>query len=259
MGKIFIGTSGWTYDHWNGIFYPKKFSSLKKLRYFSKQFNTVEINYSFYHSPRPLSYLNWYSSVPSDFVFSVKANRLFTHIKKLKNIKTPLKQFIENALFLKEKLGVILFQFPSSFKYTNENFKKLNETILFLDKLNNEIFLKEKKLKRKLRFAFEFREKGWFNKFVEDLFKKYKIAFVIADSSLYPKTEIISSDFLYLRFHGPSKLFASKYSEKELKNWAKKIRNWLKNKDVYVYFNNDFFGYAVFNAKTLKGLLKEKN
>lgn len=247
-GKISVGTSGWVYPHWEGIFYPKELSSKDKLKYYSKHFKTAEVNYSFYHLPKPSTYKNWYSQTPGDFLFSVKASRFITHIKRLKGVKRAWKMFIKNTLGVKEKLGPILFQFSPSFKATEENIKRLRE--LFSELLREQF-------SKNLRFAFEFRDKSWCNKKIYNLLKKYNSAWVIADSPNYPKAETLTADFVYVRMHGSKVLFSSKYTKKELEDLTKKIRKWLKqNKDVYVYFNNDAFGHAIENAKTLEALLK---
>jgi len=147
IGKIFIGTSGWVYSHWEGIFYPENLPSRDKLKYFSQHFKTAEINYSFYHLPQPSTYQNWYKQTPKDFLFAVKTSRFITHIKRLKGVKKAWKHFLENALSLKEKLGPILFQFPPSFKATEESIKRLKN------------FLKLIRTNSRLRFALEFRHK----------------------------------------------------------------------------------------------------
>ena len=246
-GKLFIGTSGWVYGHWEGIFYPEDLPSKDKLKYFSQHFKTAEINYSFYHLPRPTTYQNWYNQTPEDFLFAVKASRFITHIKRLSGVKEAWKTFIENALNLKEKLGPILFQFPASFKATPETIKRLEDFLKFIC-LNFEF--------KHLRLAFEFRHKSWCDKKVYNLLKKYNAAWVIADSPSYPKAEVVTSDFVYVRMHGSKVLFSSKYTKKELSSLTQKIKKWLKTADVYVYFNNDAYGYAVENAKELLKLCK---
>jgi len=143
-GKLFIGTSGWVYSHWEGIFYPEGLSSKNKLKYFSQHFETTEINYSFYRLPRLSTYQNWYEQTPEDFLFSVKVSRFITHIKRLKEVKGAWKTFIENSLNLKEKLGPILFQLPPSFRANETEIKRL------------EYFLKLI-TKNKLQYTFEFR------------------------------------------------------------------------------------------------------
>ena len=245
MATFFIGTSGWIYGHWEGIFYPENLPQKEKLRYFSQHFKTAEINYSFYHLPRPTTYQNWYNQVPKDFIFAVKASRFITHIKRLIGVKEAWQQFLENALYLKEKLGPILFQFPPSFKATSENIKRL-EAFLKLIRVDSLDIL----VNSRLHFALEFRHKSWCNEKVYNLLKKYNVAWVIADSPCYPRADEVTADFVYIRLHGSKILFASKYTEQELKVLAQKIKNWLKqNLDVYVYFNNDAYGYAIENAK----------
>ncbi len=243
MKKLFIGTSGWVYSDWEGIFYPEDLPSKDKLKYFSQHFKTAEINYSFYHLPRKSTYQNWYSQTPKDFLFAVKASRFITHIKRLKGVSQAWKTFLENALNLKEKLGPILFQFPPSFKATGENTKRLEE------------FLKSTCLKWKIkqpRLAFEFRHRSWCDERIYKLLKKYNTAWVIADSPRYPRADVVTANFVYVRMHGSKVLFSSKYTKKELKDLAQKIKKWLGQKlDVYVYFNNDTQGFAIENAKEL--------
>lgn len=245
--QIFIGTSGWSYSDWRGIFYPVDLSARQKLEYYSRRFRTTEINYSFYRLPKPLIYQNWYRETPSDFVFAVKVSRFITHVKRMKEIRQPFKLFWANARQLKEKLGPLLFQFPPSFKMSVLNLKRL------------EVFLKwvrNQKHNIPLRMAFEFRHQGWCCEDVCGLLKKYNVAWVIADSPVYPKAEVVTADFAYVRMHGSRILFASKYTQKELEDLAIKIKRWLRRKkDVFVYFNNDFAGYAVENAQTLAKLL----
>lgn len=251
--KIFIGTSGWIYHHWQGIFYPEDLPSKEKLSYFAKHFKTAEINYSFYHLPRPSTYQNWYHQVPADFIFAVKASRFITHIKRLKGIKKAWKQFLNNASNLKEKLGPILFQFPPSFKATAENIKRLSNFLNLV--CNHNKNCNKKAMAILLQLAMEFRHKSWCDEKIYKLLKKYNVAWVIADSPRYPKAEVVTADFVYVRMHGSKVLFSSKYTKKELQQLAQKIKKWLKTSDVYVYFNNDAYGYAIENAKTLKDIL----
>lgn len=244
MTDLYIGTSGWVYGHWEGIFYPKALKSKDKLKYFSQHFKTTEINYSFYHLPRPSTYQNWYLQTPGDFLFSIKASRFITHIKRLKGVKRAWKTFLENALDLKEKLGPILFQFPPSFHATKENTKRLED---FLKLINND----------ELKYSFEFRHQSWCDKKTYDLLQKYNTAWVIADSPRYPRVDMVTADFVYIRMHGSKAMFSSKYTKKELKALSQKTKKWLKEgKKVFVYFNNDFQGYAIANAKEFLELCK---
>ena len=254
-GELYVGTSGWVYSDWQGIFYPEDLPSKNKLKYFSNYFKTTEINYSFYHLPRPSSYQNWRNLTPEDFLFAVKASRFITHIKRLQGVKEAWQQFIENALNLKEKLGPILFQFPPSFRATEVDIKRLEDFLKFITKY------KIQDTKYKIRYAFEFRHKSWCDKKVYNLLKKYNVAWVVADSpgrrvGWSPKAEAITADFIYVRMHGSKVLFSSKYTKKELSSLAQKIKKWLKKYDVFVYFNNDAMGYAIENAKELSKLCK---
>jgi len=244
MSKIFIGTSGWVYSDWIGIFYPPDLPARERLRYYSQHFKTTEINYSFYRLPRPSTYQQWYSQTSVDFIFAVKASRFITHIKRLKGVEKFWKQFIENTSFLKEKLGPVLFQFPPSFKADKTNIKQLANFLKYIGKnplLNSP----------NLRYAFEFRNNSWCDKKIYDLLKKHNAGWVISDSPSFPKVEVVTSDFIYIRMHGSKILFASRYSNDELDILSQKIKNWQKNCDIFVYFNNDFSGYAIKNAKYL--------
>ena len=231
---LHIGTSGWAYKHWNNIFYPAGLPDKDKLKYYCQQFKTAEVNYSFYRLPSPKTYDNWYQQTPKGFLFSLKASRYITHIKRLQGVERAYQQFTKNALNLKEKLGPILFQFPASFKATAENKTRLKEFLRFA------------------QGAFEFRHESWANKKTYYLLEKNNSAWVIADSPSYPKKEIVTADFIYLREHGSQILFSSKYTTEELKKLAGKIKKWqATNKDVYVYFNNDAQGHAVADAAKL--------
>jgi len=240
MSKIFIGTSGWTYRHWYDVFYPSDLASNKLLEYYADSFKTVELNTSFYHLPRPIVYCNWYKKTPSNFVFSVKASRFITHIKKLKDPEESWQRFIDSAKELKEKLGPILFQLPPSLKADKKRLEGLFKI-----------------LPKKYLYCLEPRHETWFSDDIYDILKKYQVALCLADSPVYPLKIKMTSSFVYIRFHGGKILYGSKYSEKELKQWVKRITNWQKEKlDVYVYFNNDYEGYAIENAKRLKELLQ---
>jgi len=247
---IYIGTSGWVYGHWEKIFYPEDLPAKDKLKYFSQHFQTAEVNYSFYRLPRPSTYQKWFKQTPKDFVFAVKASRFITHIKRLKAVQRAWKIFLKNALFLKEKLGPILFQFPPSFQATEKNIKRL-------EKFLRTVLGGASKDSPQKRLAFEFRHPSWAKKKIYDLLKKYKAAWVIADSPNYPKAEVSTADFVYIRMHGSQVLFGSKYTKKELTDLAQLIKKYLRQKkDIYVYFNNDFHGYAIENAKELIKILK---
>ena len=257
MKKLFIGVSGWAYSHWEDIFYPKNLSPEGRLKYFSHYFKTVEINYSFYHLPEPAVYKNWYSQTPGNFLFAVKASRFITHIKRLKGVREPWANFLKNALNLKEKLGPILLQLPPSFRCSAENVSRIKEFLEFTEKIKNtNRNLKLKKIK--IRLAVEIRNSSFNDSELFELLKKFNVALVVSDAPAWDrieKPEIV--DFAYVRMHGSKVLFSSKYTAKELKDLAQKIKKWLgKGLDVYCYFNNDAAGYALENAKTLMEFLQ---
>ncbi|MFN3301485.1 MAG: DUF72 domain-containing protein [Patescibacteria group bacterium] len=242
MKKIYIGTSGWNYYHWKGIFYPENLKSDELLSYYAQNFSTVEINSSFYHLPREKTFKNWQEKVPKNFLFSVKVWRRITHLKKINKVEDDLKTFWQRCLALKEKLGPLLFQFPPSFKANIEKFEKFCK---FFRKLVGEE-----------KATFEFRNQSWFSLKIYKILKKYNLALCWADTPCYPYQEIVTADYLYLRLHGHEKLYASKYTKKQLQEYALKIKKFLKKgKEAYVYFDNDAYGYAVENAKELKKIL----
>lgn len=241
-GKIWIGTSGWTYGHWQGVFYPAGLPAKDRLQYYARHFPTTEVNYSFYHLPRPSTYRKWYNETPAGFVFAVKASRFITHIKKLKDVQEAWAKFIESALNLQEKLGPVLFQFPPGFSAKEGEIRILREFLELIPSGPG----------RELRFAFEFRHKSWCRQLVYDLLREYNAAWVIADSARYPKAKAVTADFVYVRMHGPQAMFGSSYSAEKLSELAREIKEWsTAGRDVYVYFNNDFHGYAVANARDL--------
>src|SRR5579884_3909189 len=154
-GRLWIGTSGWTYRSWRGRFYPEELASREYLAFYSREFATTEINYSFYHVPRPETFDKWGRQVPEDFLFSVKANRLLTHIKRLLDVDEAWRTFVHNALALKEHFGPILLQFPPSFR------KDLKRLSAFLDEAWDVVATKHSGRDR-LRLVFEFRHDTWF-------------------------------------------------------------------------------------------------
>lgn len=235
--KLYIGTSGWVYSHWKEIFYPATLPYEKRLEFYSKHFATSEVNSSFYHLPQEKTIINWYNSTPEGFIFSIKAPRSITHLKRLSAVDEEWEKFKNRIDLLKEKLGPILLQFPSSFKNDEENLQRI---IHFL------------KGKESYKFALEFRHKSWCDEEVYEILKSLNAAWTIADSSRYPKAKVITADFCYIRMHGPQSLYSSSYSEQQLKELADEIRQYAKVcNEIYVYFNNDANGCAVKNAKTL--------
>lgn len=254
---IYIGTSGYNYDHWRRVFYPENLPQNKWLEFYIQHFKTVELNVTFYRLPQESVFKSWYRRAPADFLFSCKGSRFITHIKKLNDVKEATQLFFKRVMLLKEKLGMVLWQFPPQLKAESQKSKvKIKTENSKLNNLKNfKNFLKLLS-KYKVHQAFEFRDESWFCKEIYNLLKKYNCALVAVDSSRYPLVEKITADFVYIRFHGSRALFNSNYTKSELQNWARKIKRRQKQKlDIYCYFNNDAQGFAVKNAKELKTIL----
>jgi uncharacterized protein YecE (DUF72 family) len=256
--KIYIGTSGWSYKDWtDGVFYPPDTSSKDWLKYYSGHFNTVEVNASFYRQMSAKTYAKWRGITPKDFKFSVKMSRYLTHIKKLNSPEESWERFIAGAGELRERLGPVLFQLPPIFKV---DVKKLEEVLQVISVISPHLPPAPSLARRgnKLRIALEFRDESWFCGKVYDILKKYNASLVFSDTAKWPSSEAITADFIYIRMHGPSGLYDSKYTDKQLNAWAEKIKKWSRLggiKEIYVYFNNDYEGYAIDNAETLWQLL----
>ena len=235
--QIRVGTSGWTYPHWRNIFYPLACQKSRWLEYYSEHFDTVELNATFYRLPKAKTVEGWKRRTPDFFLWAVKANKYITHTKRLRESKEPLERFYSVASALEEKLGPILFQLPPSLPFDEERFRG------FCRCLNGSH-----------RHALEVRHPSWMSDRVFAILEEHNIAFCISDTAgRYPFHEAVTADFMYVRLHGSKKLYASDYSEGELQAWAQRIKQW--GKDTYLYFDNDFEGYAVGNAKRLKEIL----
>lgn len=239
--ELRIGTSGWTYGDWKGRFYPEDLKPADYLSWYAQRFDTTEINYSFYHLPLAKTFEKWAAQTPDKFVFAVKVSRYITHILRLEGVREAWEKFLDRASHLGGKLGPLLLQLPPSFR---------------ADPVRLEAFLETSRQLGARRLAFEFRHASWFVPEIAALLSKHDAALVIAHSSRYPcPPPQATASFVYLRFHGPKELFASRYSEAELAEWAKHIRAWRREgRSVYAYFNNDWYGYAIENAEMLARL-----
>jgi len=255
MSRLFIGTSGWNYPHWRDVFYPQGLGQSKWLQHYTKFFNCVELNVTFYRLVQRKTFQNWYERTPKDFYFVVKGSRFITHIKKIKDIGESLKLFIDNVIELKGKLAAILWQFPPSFSRQSFIIGRDSAIAGKKDLRRLESFLKLLK-KTKIRQAFEFRNESCFDKEVYTLLKEYNACLCIAHSNRFPCVKEVTADFLYLRFHGGESLYSSNYSDKELKEWAAFAKKF-PNKNIFAFFNNDAYGYAIKNALKFRELLEK--
>jgi uncharacterized protein YecE (DUF72 family) len=237
---IHIGTSGWHYDHWQGPFYPEHLANSDFLRYYQQEFQTVEINNSFYQLPKEKTLMDWRESVSGDFLFAVKASRSITHLKKLKDTQEPVQRLLARIKLLEEKLGPVLFQLPPNFRF--------NATRL-------ETFLQA--LPQDYRYTLEFRDPSWLNPETYRLLSEYQAAFCIYEFAGRCSPKEVTTDFVYIRLHGPGGAYQGSYDLTRLSEWARAISAWaLQGKKVFCYFDNDQAGYAAQNALTLQNLLK---
>ena len=242
MARLWIGTSGWSYESWQGSFYPPTLPSQRYLGFYAQHFLTTELNSSFYHLPRLQTYQQWAKQVPHDFIFAVKANRLLTHSPQLQEVEETWQRIIQPARALGSHLGPILLQFPPSLRL---DVRRLADLLQITHSSAAEV-----------RVVCEFRHASWFTEEVYRLLRRYEVALCLADSARYPRHEVLTTDFLYGRLHGRPALFASSYSQAALVQEAQAITQHLKDGlDVYVYFNNTMYGHAVENARTLLALV----
>jgi len=238
--KYYIGTSGWHYDHWRGLYYPEGLPKSKWLQFYAQQFSTVELNNSFYHLPSEKAFVTWRESAPENFIFAVKVSRFITHIKRLRNLGSAVENFLSRACLLQDKLGPLLYQLPPNMKRNDE----LLESFL-------------SSLPQKYHHVFEFRHESWLDDAVFRILQRHNVGLCVFDMPDFTCPLVATSDFAYVRFHGSHSLYSSCYSDKELLRWARKIGQLdEKVKAVYIYFNNDAEASAVKNALTLAHYLQ---
>lgn len=240
MAKIHIGTSGWNYEHWEGPFYPEDLSKEDWLDHYQGQFDTVEVNNTFYNLPNPETLKDWKNQVPEDFTFAAKANRYITHMKKLKEPKDSLENMLNVFNAFGDKLDPILFQLPPNWNFDEDRLRH------FMDLLPNELLT-----------TFEFRDESWINDTTFDILRENDSAFCIYDLAGYQSPMEVTADYVYVRLHGPSdQKYQGKYNGDQLAWWADRINEWRdQDLDVYLYFDNDEQGFAPQNALELKDMV----
>ncbi|HXM93384.1 MAG TPA: DUF72 domain-containing protein [Candidatus Dormibacteraeota bacterium] len=287
-GTVRIGISGWVYKPWRGVFYPEKLTHKRELAHAASIFNSIEINGTFYSLQRPESFARWAEETPEDFVFSVKGPRFITHILRLKEVQTPVANFLASGILrLGRKLGPILWQFPPSFKFAPERleaFLKLlphdTEAASALARRHDKHVSGRSALtsdaKRPLRHSIEIRHKSFVTPEFIDLLRTHNVALVCADTVEWPRLMDLTSDFVYCRLHGSEVLYASGYDDQSLDQWATRVVAWargqepadaervIKNdapkraaRDVFVYFDNDAKVRAPFDAQGLTARIQK--
>jgi uncharacterized protein YecE (DUF72 family) len=279
---IHIGISGWSYAGWRGVFYPPKLRQRDELAYASRIFRTIEINGTHYSLQRPESFAAWAAATPDDFVFAVKGSRYITHMKRLRDIETPLANFFaQGVLRLGAKLGPILWQFPPHFRFEPARITSFlallpRDTASALElarrhdaRLDGRAWL-EIDDSRKLRHAMEIRHESFVDAEFIALLRKYGVALVCADTVEWPLLMDVTSDFIYCRLHGSEQLYASGYDAKAIAAWSRRVAAWARGtepadakraaaqrspkragRDVFVYFDNDAKVRAPFDAQAL--------
>ena len=283
MGTLRIGISGWRYEPWRGVFYPKDLPQRRELEFASRAFPTIEINGSFYSLQHPASYQTWYDETPPDFVFAIKGGRYITHLLRLRNCERAMAHFFASGIFnLCEKICPFLWQFPPQFRYDEERFEAFftmlprdMDTALALARRRDARMTGRCRLgidcNRPLRHAVEIRHESFVDeRFVAQL-RRHRIALVVADTAgKWPYYEDVTADFVYIRLHGDAELYVSGYTDEALDRWAARIRSWVdgveppdakrisskpaarrRSRDVYCYFDNDVKVRAPIDAHNL--------
>ncbi|WP_423603944.1 DUF72 domain-containing protein [Sphingomonas sp. MS122] len=235
---IRIGCSGWNYRHWRGTFYPEKLAVKRWFGFYAGQFDTVEINNSFYRLPKAETFAAWRDQAPPGFCYAVKANRYITQAKKLNDCAEPLERMITPVQHLAPALGPILYQLPPSLGL---NLERLEQFLALLP--------------ADFTHAFEFRHKSWYVDATAELLDRFGAGFVIHDFLGLPSPHWVTGKLAYLRFHGASGKYWGRYAEAALLDWAA----WMARQDrpVWAYFNNDTDAAAIHDALTLKAMVRQ--
>jgi uncharacterized protein YecE (DUF72 family) len=241
--RIHVGCSGWVYKHWRGIFYPEGLSQKRWFERYAEEFDTVEINASFYRLPLASTFDAWRERAPDGFCYAVKVNRFITHLKKLVGIDDALSDFVALARRLEHRLGPLLYQLPPSLK-------------LDLERLEN--FLKL--IPCDLGNVFEFRNKDWYVPETYALLDRYGASFCVHDMPGSRTERIAVGPVAYVRFHGGEGKYWGRYSDEGLLGWTDWIIEQARGgRPVWCYFNNDIHGHAIHDAQTLKSMVRQVN
>lgn len=285
---IRIGISGWQYEGWEGTFYPEKLSAKKQLPFAAQHFNSIELNGSFYALQKPPSFKNWSDQTPDGFVFSVKAPRFITHIRRLVDCEGPMANFCaQGILRLGEKLGPVLWQLPPSSKFEPEvldgflrllphTHKEAAQVGANHDRFMNGRTWLEVEEDRPMRHAIEVRHKSFACEEYVAILRKHQVALVVADTPEWPRLFDITADFMYCRLHGSEKLYASGYTSEALDEWAQRVVAWSRGeevsggdkasatdgpkqaaRDVFVYFDVDQKVQSPANSQSLRKKVDE--
>lgn len=238
---IRIGTSGWSYDHWTGVLYPRGTPAKSRLTRYVDEFDTVELNGSFYRWPADTTFTGWRDQMPDGFTMSVKAHRGLTHYRRLRSPESWTPRFAEYWKLLEPHNEALLVQLHPALERDDELLAG------FLSQLPGQV-----------RVAMELRHRSWHEEAVYEVLRRYGAAYVVMSGPGLTCRPVATSDLVYLRMHGPGDdgMYAGSYTDEALEEWAQQIRQWDGDGHrVVVYFNNDLGGHAVRNARKLKQLL----
>jgi len=239
IGAVQIGTSGWSYDHWNGVFYPEHLRARERLRFYAEHFSTVEIDGTFYRLPAEKTVQLWHDSVPPDFRFAAKGSRFITHYRRLAGIEVALPTFMRRMSLLGEKLAVVLWQLPPTLAC---------DAGLLIDFL-------EQIPPSPVRHAMEFRHESWLGAETSSALRAHNVARVQVSSDQMPSDFEMTADFAYVRFHGTAEYHGA-YERSALGPWSEFLRREMAlGHDCYAYFNNDAQGHAPTDAMRLKDMV----
>ena len=241
VSPIQVGCSGWMYQHWRGILYPEGLPQRLWFQRYSEDFDTVEINASFYRVPKFETFESWLNKAPEGFRYAVKVNRTITHLKKLVGVEETLNDFVARTRQLGPALGPLLYQLPPSLK---------------LDLNRLERFLKL--VPADLSNVFEFRNKDWYGPETYDLLDRYDASFCVHDMPGSKTERVAVGPVAYIRFHGSEGKYWGRYSDDDLLGWS----DWItaqsrQGRTVWCYFNNDIHGHAIHDAQTLRSIIRQ--
>ncbi|HOK08867.1 MAG TPA: DUF72 domain-containing protein [Candidatus Hydrogenedens sp.] len=242
--NIYIGTSGWSYPHWaKGVFYPKSVPTQNWLIYYASIFNAVEVNSTFYRLPNPSLLKKWLDITPTNFMFSIKIWRRISHDLRLKNVHKEIDDFYQSVLPLQEKIKVYLLQTPPSFI---PDINLLDEFLCaWSERFTNSLL------------AVELRNKKCFHEEIFNVMSKHNVSLCLEDYKGCEIDDVITANWIYIRKHGSTGRYQGEYTQQQLKSEAEKIKQWVtESKEVFIFFNNDFGGYAPKNALQLIEFIK---
>lgn len=240
VSTIRVGCSGWAYKHWRGLFYPEGLPQKRWFDRYSEEFDTVEINNSFYRLPPPQTFGKWRDQAPAGFCYAVKANRFLTQARKLLGCEEPMARMMAAVRCLGDRLGPILYQLPPSMKL---NLERLESFLAIVP--------------RDVASVFEFRDPSWYAPDVYALLERFGAGFCVHDMAGSRSERIATGGLAYVRFHGGAGKYWGRYADEALLGWT----DWLveqarQGRRCWCYFNNDIHGHAIEDARTLKAMVR---